>query len=105
MVIGEVTLDPRKVLYTYIERMGRDWKLSITYLIGDAATTIDQYGTRQEMVALASKIDSAAYKGEIVDARATVTVDDDESGDAEDEPDETGDGKREVWNKVGFRPK
>ena len=104
MVIGEVTLDPRKVLYTYIERTGRDWKLSITYLIGDAATTIDQYGTKQEMLNLSLKIDDLAYKGELIDARATVTVEDDGDG-TEDEEDLTADGKREVWTRAGFKPK
>jgi hypothetical protein len=104
MVLGEVTLDPRKILYTILTRCSREWKLTIAYLVGDTPVPIEQYGTKAAMMALADKLDDMAYKGEPLSAVGCVTVDDAES-DSEDEPDETADNKREIWEKLGFKVK
>jgi hypothetical protein len=78
--------------------------LTIAYLVGDTAVPIEQYGTKKAMMTLADRLDDLAYKGEPLSAVSSVTVDDAES-DSEDELDETADGNREVWEKLGFKVK
>ncbi len=104
MVVGEVTIDPRRVLYTAISRKAKDWQLTITYLIGNQATNLEQCGTKAAMMKLADDIDQLAYKGPLADAVSSLTVDGET--EEEDEADETEDDKRDVWERkrVGFTP-
>ncbi len=57
MVIGDVTLDPRRVLYSLIGRDDYGWKLEIVYQVGNTATSLIQHGTKKAMLKLADDLD------------------------------------------------
>jgi hypothetical protein len=100
MVLGDVSLDPRRVVYTSITRGARDWKLAIAYMVGDTVLTLEQYGTKEDMQALANMLDNLAYKGPLADAVSSLQIDGDDDSDPE-EKDYTDDNIRD---RVGFSP-
>lgn len=112
MIVGNTTLDPRRVVYTEIARCEKDWKLSIAYLVGETMVTLEQFGTKDEMNDLANTLDSMAYKGDPASAVGGGTVEGVNDGIDADDMDMTDDNRRAIWErirdslkrKVGFRP-
>lgn len=84
MIIGDASIDPRRVLQAEIEQVGSQYRLTITMQYGETAHSLEQFYDRYEDAAAdLDKLDRAAHKGPLADAIATDRVDDDTDDDEE----------------------
>ena len=92
MVVGSISIDPRRVVDAEINYKGGAYWLTVEHLIGDSLRQSETYfDTKEDAEAALRKIDSMAYKTILADAIADKTLDE-ESDDDEEER-----------NRIGFK--
>lgn len=78
MIIGDASIDPRRVLDADIDNVGSGYRLNITLQYGESIRTIEQfYDTFEDAADDLERLDRAAYKGPLADAIATDRLGDD----------------------------
>jgi hypothetical protein len=85
MVIGEVSLDPRRVLEAYYEKAGAIcWKLTVCLLYGETIRENEQYYDNLDTLkADLEKLDASSYKGQLADLVSSLEVEETETDSEE----------------------
>jgi hypothetical protein len=85
MIIGNTSLDPRRVTEARIEHVALSvYRLIVEILIGNTISeTYIVFTDREDAEAALVKLDKHCHKGQLVDAIATDTLDDDDIDDDE----------------------
>lgn len=77
MIIGDASIDPRRVLQAEVDPIANGYRLTITVQYGSAAHSLEQfYDSYEDAAADLDKLDAAAHKGPLADAIATERLDD-----------------------------
>jgi DNA-dependent RNA polymerase auxiliary subunit epsilon len=82
MIIGNVSIDPRRVLEAELTNIGTNPALQISMLYGDTIRVTDAFFTTVEAAMNAlDKLDKNSYKTELVDAIADKEIEDEDDDD------------------------
>ena len=69
MIIGDMSIDPRRVVAADLEYTRDRWVITVQYLVGDTVTALnDYYDDYDQAVDDLARLDKASYKGALADA-------------------------------------
>ena len=92
MIIGGLSLDPRRILAASLETERGSHILTVNYLIGGSVVSLDtSIDDPESAVCALYKLDENSYKGPLADAIASERLSDDQDDD------------EEAKNKIGFK--
>jgi hypothetical protein len=79
MIIGDASLDPRKVLGAEITYHAGCYRLTADVLYGNSVMKVEVFfADKDDALEAMAKLDAASYKGPLADAIADKTVDDED---------------------------
>jgi hypothetical protein len=82
MIVGDSSIDPRRVIGIDLSYHSGIWKLTAELLYGEVVRDAEVYfDTKDDALEALEKLDTASYKGPLADAIADKTVDDDDDDD------------------------
>jgi DNA-dependent RNA polymerase auxiliary subunit epsilon len=82
MIIGNVSIDPRRVLEAELTNIGTNPALQISMLYGDTIRVTDAFfPTIEAAMNALDKLDKNSYKTELVDAIADKEIEDEDDDD------------------------
>ena len=82
MIIGKLSIDPRRVIASLVTQEHGRYTLTIKQLVGEALMEIDDYFDSQaEALQWQEQLDSACYKGPLADAISNKELSDDNDDD------------------------
>jgi len=69
MIIGDMSIDPRRVVAADLEYTHSVWVMTVQYMVGDSVTNLtDYYPDYEDAASDLFKLDKASYKGALADA-------------------------------------
>jgi DNA-dependent RNA polymerase auxiliary subunit epsilon len=85
MIIGNVSIDPRRVVEAELTNIGTNPAIKISLLYGNTITVTDAYFASVEMARDAlTKLDKNSYKTELIDAISDKEIEDEDDDDLSD---------------------
>lgn len=82
MTVGGLSLDPRRVIAADTEYVRGRYVLTVRYLVAETVVSLDTcFQDEQSAMYALAILDEHCYKGPLVDAVATQTIDDDDDDD------------------------
>jgi hypothetical protein len=83
MIIGDMSIDPRRVVAADLEYTRDRWVITVQYLVGDTVTSLtDYYDDYEDAASDLFKLDNASYKMPLTDAISDKVIEDEDGDDS-----------------------